>query len=223
VSGWKEAEYLEACEDNIFYNSIKATLQTGDFTEEELDDPTTRGEVVAAKYHLAGGCARWMFQFSSEQLLSPAGAIQSIENHVDRVSYHQIIDGFSGDRSSTEVNHLLSRIDSRAVIVSQYVANHLVLRFGEALLRHALILMGNSNPAMDGVLMVMDFILRLGRSTFKQKVSDSPHLTLRSSQWPRRTGLSRRSSTMAALIACSTAWASSSSCRSRALQLIRLI
>ena len=171
VSGWKEAEYLEACKDDIFFNSIKATLQTGDFTEEELNDPTTRSEVVAAKYHLAGGCARWMFQYSVEQLLSPAGVIQSIDNHVDRVSYHQVIAGFIGDRSITEVNHLLSRIDNRAVIVSQYVANQLVLRFGEALLRQALLLLGDSNPAMDGVLMEMDFILRLGRSTSEQKVS----------------------------------------------------
>lgn len=171
ASGWKESEYLEACTDQDFYNSVKASLQTGDFTEEELNCPAMREEVVAAKYHLAGGCARWMLQYSAEQLLSPAGTIQSIENHVDRVSYHQVIEGFNGDRSITEVNHLLSRIDSRAVIVSQYVANKLVLRFGEALLRQALLLLGNSNPAMDGVLMEMDFILRLGKSTSKQKVS----------------------------------------------------
>lgn len=171
VDGWKEAEYREACKDEVFYNLTKATLQTGDFSEEELDDPDMRDEVVAAKYHLAGGCARWMFQYSVEQLLSPAGDIQSIDNHLDRVSCNQIIAGFVGDRGITEVNHLLSRIDGRAVIVSQYVANQLVIRHGEALLRQALVLLGNSNPAMDGVLMEMDFILRLGRSTSEKKMS----------------------------------------------------
>ena len=171
VNGWKEAEYRDACKDNDFFNSVKATLQTGDFSEEDMNDPNMRDEMVAAKYHLAGGCARWMFQYSAEQLLSPAGDIQSIDNHLDRVSYNEIVSGFTGDRGITEVNHLLSRIDGRAVIVSQYVANQLVFRHGEALLRQALVLLGDSNPAMDGVLMEMDFILRLGRSTSEKKVS----------------------------------------------------
>jgi hypothetical protein len=170
VNGWKEAEYSEACEDQDFFNFVKATLQTDGFSEEELDNPDMRDDVVAAKYHLAGGCARWMFQYSAEQLLSPAGNIESIDNHLDRVSYNQILKGFGGDRSVSEVNHLLSRIDDRAVIVSQYVANQLVFRHGEALLRQALLLLGDSNPAMD-VLMEMDFIMRLGRSTSEKKMT----------------------------------------------------
>ena len=169
VNGWKEAEYLEACSDDDFYNLIKANMQTGDFSQDELDDRTMRGEVAAAKYHLAGSCARWMFQFPAEQLLSQDGA-GSIETHIARSSKEQVDSGFRGDRSVTEVNHLLSRIDGKVVIVSQYVANLLVWRHGEALLKQALLLLGDSNPAMDGVLMEMDFMLRLGRSTPEQKV-----------------------------------------------------
>jgi len=170
VSGWKKTEYLEACRDDIFYTLIKAALQTGDFSEEELDDPTMRDEVVAAKYHVAGGCARWMFQFTAEELLSSAGAIHSIQNYVGRVFYNEIVSSFHGDRRIAEVNHLLSRIDNRTVIVSQYVANQLVLCYGEALFEQALLLLGDSNPAMDGVFMKLNFMCRLGRSTSEKKV-----------------------------------------------------
>ena len=170
VNGWKETEYIEACKDDLFYDSVKAALQTGDFTEEELNDAAARNEVVAAKYHLAGGCARWMFQYTADELLAPDGSIESIENYVNSTE-DEVITGFSGDRGSTKVNHLMSRIDGKAVIVSQYVANQLVIRHGESLLKKALALLGKSNPAMDGVLMEMDFMLRLGRSKIKRRVS----------------------------------------------------
>lgn len=90
VNGWKETEYCEACEDNDFYDSVMETLKMEDFSEEELNDLDMKGEVVASKYHIAGGCARWMFQYSSEELLSPAGAMESIDNHLDRVSLTDI-------------------------------------------------------------------------------------------------------------------------------------
>lgn len=168
VNGWTKAEYMEACKDDDFYSSVKTALQTGDFTDDELDNPALRDEVVTAKYHIAGGSARWMFQFSADQLLAPAGSMESIHSHLDRVSQNQIVSGFIGDRSVTEVNHLLSRIDGRPTIVSQYVANQLVDRFGTALLKQALLLASDANPSMDGILLEMDFMLRLGKSTHQK-------------------------------------------------------
>eukprot|EP01033_Poteriospumella_lacustris_P013706 gene13705-9817_t len=166
MNGWKKEEYLEACKDAAFYELVKAALQTGDFTDDELNNPAMRDEVVAAKHHLAGGSARWMFQFSTDQLLSSDDGVGSINNLLARLTPVQMESGFYGDRSITEVNHMLTRIDGCPVIVSQYVANCLVTRFGEALMKAAQVLVrGSSNPAMDGILMGMEFVYRLGRST----------------------------------------------------------
>jgi hypothetical protein len=158
VNGWTEEEYHEACKDDAFYNLAKAALQTGDFTAAALDDPTMRAEVVSAKYHVAGGSARWMFQCSTDQLLSPAGEGESIVNHLNRVPEHH------GARSVNNMSPVLTRIDHRAVFVSQYVANQLGFRFGEDLLKQAQMLFGDVHPVMDDILMEMDFVMRLGRS-----------------------------------------------------------
>jgi hypothetical protein len=155
-------EYLEACADDAFFALVKANLQTGDFSEEELDDPNTREDVVTAKYHIAGASARWMFQFSTDELLAKT-SIASIAIQLDRVSFDQIVHGFRTS-ATNDGNTLMSRINDDPVIVSQYVANQLAFKYGEAFIRQALLLMGNT-PAIDSILMEMDFMARLGRST----------------------------------------------------------
>ncbi len=169
ANGWTLSEYLDACTNNEFYESVKSNLRTDEFTEEDmndLNDTDMRTDIVTAKHHIAGGSARWMFQFSADDLLDPAGVdANCIEHHLARASLEQIIAGFRQDRSITEVNHMMTRIDGKPTIVSQYMANCMTQKHGEALVRSARHLLGDSNPAMDGILMEMEFILRLGRST----------------------------------------------------------
>ena len=164
VNGWTEAEFIDACKNDAFYNSVKHNLQTDGFSSEDMDNPALRDDIILAKHHIAGASARWMFDVSTDNLLASSSTAGSVEYHMSRAKYDHIVDGFTGDRSLTEVNHLLSRIDEKPVIVSRYVATRLVEAHGEKLLQSALLLFGDSNPAMDGVLLEMDFILRLGRS-----------------------------------------------------------
>lgn len=81
--------------------------------------------------------------------------------------------GLRGDRREAEVNQTLTRIDGCPAIVSQFVANRLVERFGEALLTAARAMgrgtfAAHSHPTMDDVLAGMEFVHRSGRSAHGQ-------------------------------------------------------
>ena len=136
---------------------------------------------MAAKYHLAGRSARWMFQYSADQLLSLDRSFAGkIDKHLRSANRDEVRNGFFGnDCGNTAVNHLLSHVDNNVVIVSQYVANQLVARHGEGLLKSALALV-DKNPVMDGMLMETDFLLRLGKSNPEKK--ECIELTLSSNQ-----------------------------------------
>lgn len=73
-----------------------------------------RCDVLTAKYYLAGGSARWMFDVSSSQLLSVCvvkpPALGTIS--VTSFGYHLCVG---------EGSHFLSRMNGKAVIVSQYI------------------------------------------------------------------------------------------------------
>lgn len=166
ANGWKLSEYLAACANDEFYETVKSNLKTDAFTDEDLNDRSLRTDIVTAKHHIAGGSARWMFDVSADTLLGPdCGETSSIEFHINRTSCENIIAGFRHDRSKTEVNHMMTRIDGKAAIVSQYMAIRMAQGHGEALVRSARQLLSASNPAMDGILMEMEFILKLGRSS----------------------------------------------------------
>ena len=165
VNGWELKEYLDACKNDDFYNLVKANLQTDGYTEEDLDNPELRSEIVEAKHYLAGGSARWMFEYSAAELLEPIGTSpRSIVHHVRQASRAEVEKGFGGDRSVSAVNHLLSRFGAASQIVSKYVAALLLKQHGTDLLRAALLVLGH-HPAVDGVMMELDFYGRLGLGT----------------------------------------------------------
>lgn len=172
MNGWTLEEYQAACRNNAFYDSVKENLSTDSLDPvadlENMSDEDKRNEIIAKKFYVAGSSARWMFELSTEILLHEQPFGDSIQSHLVHATIEQLKSGcINDDCSNTSVNHLLTRIKGRATIVSQYVANALVARHGEQLLKFARKLNGTNgenNPSLDGILMEMEFIFQLGKS-----------------------------------------------------------
>ena len=68
ANGWTQYEYVAACRHDQFYATVKHALRTAEFDEQALDDPALREDIVCAKFHIAGRCARWMFRMDAATL-----------------------------------------------------------------------------------------------------------------------------------------------------------
>jgi hypothetical protein len=96
VASWTLEQYHLACENDGFYNSIKANLMTPN-----LDEKADKTEHLLSKYDLAGGCARWMFEFNYGKWLA------DFNTHFEKVTdYQQLYRESSGDQNVDAVNHL---------------------------------------------------------------------------------------------------------------------
>lgn len=118
-NGWTLEEYKLACNDQNFMKFVSEKF----FQQETLKEENNLEEILEEKFFFAGHSARYMFNFTIEQTLSD---IHSNLNRIDSVD--QLFKGLLGDASQTAVNHLFSKIDSKPVLVSQYVARELAKR-----------------------------------------------------------------------------------------------
>lgn len=130
LNGWKLSEYLEACKDDTFYEVAKDNLRTEGFSEEDMNDPSKREQIVTAKHHIAGACAHWMFDLSADQLLSREDdvGIDSQLSQMDHAELMGVREYFCDIFPS--LIHVISRIDNLNVIVSQHAANKLRKIYG---------------------------------------------------------------------------------------------
>jgi hypothetical protein len=92
VGSWTLEQYERACDDQKFYDSVKENLRCPGFDQKEL---------LVSKYDLAGGCARWMFEFNHAKWLA------DFTMHLNKVNdYNLIFDEVGGDEAQIAVNHL---------------------------------------------------------------------------------------------------------------------
>ena len=63
VGSWTLEQYQEACADDVFFESVKDKLHCPGVESEAADE---RSALILSKYELAGGCARWMFDFTHD-------------------------------------------------------------------------------------------------------------------------------------------------------------
>jgi hypothetical protein len=163
VAGWTLREYQAACTNTAFYNSDKQNLHTDGFTAEDLDDPLQRSDIVAAKFHLSGANARWMFGCSTGDLLCDGASNSAISLHIADANMCSVRAGMQGNWCDADINHLFSCTANREVtFVSHYVANGLAIELGGELVSAARALLGH-NHAVDAVIAKIDFLSRLGR------------------------------------------------------------
>jgi hypothetical protein len=97
VGSWTFEQYEQACNEKIFYDTIKENLRCPGFAD--VDD--VQKELLLSKYSFAGGCARWMFEFSFMEWKDDFNA------HLNTVDdYKLLLKGGGGDANEIAVNHL---------------------------------------------------------------------------------------------------------------------
>jgi hypothetical protein len=96
VSSWTCDQYRNACANDEFFEKVARNLQCPD-----LETVADREQLLLAKYYFAGGCARWMFEFSYSEWRSDFnGHLQKVQNYIPLFG-----DG-GGDQTAVAVNHL---------------------------------------------------------------------------------------------------------------------
>jgi hypothetical protein len=98
VSSWSLKQYQDACSDDELYAQVESKLvleEGGGVTG--LD----KEELILCKYRFAGGCARWMFEFSYDKWLT------DFSGHLAKIgSYKNIFTEGGGDEAVMAANHL---------------------------------------------------------------------------------------------------------------------
>jgi hypothetical protein len=148
VNSWKIEEYYTAIKHNPFFESVKEVLDASTLE-------TTPNELIVSKYHFAGGSARYMFDFKTNEVVDKLD--QSVRSVQDVLPY---IQGTIGDQSNFVVNRLFNIFVENSKwkqsIVSEYAANQLAMKVGPILVANLVkALKKSSNPAMDGWFLEM--------------------------------------------------------------------
>ena len=123
------SKYMVYCwEKDEFIGALKA--QNGALLQWITENtqnvlPTTRGtveEIVNFKYFYAGRSARWMFQYSIDQVKVVIG------DHIDRCpNFEALAAGMSGTQSTEAINHLISNLPNKTVdLISLYATQQLL-------------------------------------------------------------------------------------------------
>jgi hypothetical protein len=154
MPSWTFQEYQEAYANEDFKKSISEDIfPDGDNDEEKLED----------KYFVAGGSARWMFQFTVSD------AIDDIERQISRVGTDAqlLLKGLEGERSNTSISHLFCSLDKKPFIISEFATRALAEKCESSFLTNARNSALALNPSFDGWILEAEFIYRLRAAEVK--------------------------------------------------------
>ena len=170
VYSWTKSECIEAAKIDAFFDLVQNNLD-GHLTKDpyrtvsEIAVPT-RDEIIESKFFFAGGCARYMFDYRTNQVISEI--LEHTENCEDFFPY---LSGTHGHSAEGAVNHLLSsypnpvfpETSSRiSVPVSEFAATLIADKMGPALiLKLRSSLKTEKLPSMDGQLFEMFVFAKL--------------------------------------------------------------
>eukprot|EP01097_Dermamoeba_algensis_P012164 TRINITY_DN99_c0_g1_i11.p1 TRINITY_DN99_c0_g1~~TRINITY_DN99_c0_g1_i11.p1 ORF type:complete len:429 (-),score=82.89 TRINITY_DN99_c0_g1_i11:547-1707(-) len=159
VSSWTLQEYVEACGDEHIWNEVLPILKAG-FDNTNL----TNDEVIRRKYFLAGGSARWMFEFPKKEVED------QITTAVRQVTdFTKIFNGLQGDLSPFTVNQLISVFNTHSGPTSGIVSQAVCQRISRLCDQRFITMASNqqlmkSNPAWDGWIFQIDVFSALQRA-----------------------------------------------------------
>jgi hypothetical protein len=149
MPSWSRKQYVTACANDQFYESVKAFL----------GDEDTKEERLANKFFVAGASARWMFAVTRDKLVE-----EEIPTYIEELDNMQaLISGMNGKRSATAVNHLcMVNKDRKGFIVSEFamrlIAEKCELSFVSQATNFA---KKFKNKSFDGWVFELDFLLQL--------------------------------------------------------------
>ena len=151
MTSWTKQQYTEACQDAVFFESIKSNLVN------DSSDNLTKEELINSKFTLAGFCARWFFGMNVKN------ATSDIDNQIKKVGNAKVsLLNLMGSKSPFSVNHLLAQFEDCDCIVSAYVTRRLTLacEFSiiDAFLSHDIV---RKNPAFLGWVVELNFLMYL--------------------------------------------------------------
>jgi len=155
MPSWTLEEYLEALKDDNFFNSVNNSFSPADSREEMIYD----------KYFIAGGSARWMFSFTTDQ------AIADIDKNIKKVSNIQDLSaGFLGNRSLLAVNHLVMQLRLGNFFMSEFIARQVAEICEISFIQQAAnCALAKTIPTFDGWVFEADFLLQIRLSETNQK------------------------------------------------------
>ncbi|KAI8891531.1 hypothetical protein BC833DRAFT_613727, partial [Globomyces pollinis-pini] len=162
VYSWKFEEYNAAVDEVEFFNSVSHQLHSSNAfeTNAEENPSPSRYDLILSKFYFAGGCSRFMFQYTTDEVISV------LEESVDSI---RDVEGYckatTGDRSNGVINRLFglhligkSRKKSKSFIISQFACYCLAVKLGPDLINHlSKVIEHDSNPVMKGWLFEMWF------------------------------------------------------------------
>jgi hypothetical protein len=173
VPSWTIEEYLLAIQDDTFYKSVKQKLDAEKVSLPELlevheepikDNVDSNVQSVIFKYYYAGGSCRFMFQYSTEEV------IEKLKNAIDSVDNKQELIKFtSGKYHSNQINRLYGMTSSgNRFAVSSYTT-HLFANESseETIVELAMHLNSHDNPSIDGFLFEWLFFASVRKKMIK--------------------------------------------------------
>ena len=196
VYSWIPDEFLEAIEDDDFFNSVKENLDAGILQESVYEQSegeeskveqsdADRKDLVLAKYHFAGGSSRLMFSYTTEE------AIKYLKEGVDSVKdISSYLDGYVGPTSEGVVNRLLGLLShdkksTTTFITSEFVVLLCAEHMGpEKVIMYAQHLSQLGNPALMGWVFEMLFFSILRDRVEGVKMFDRNN---KKHKWPKAT------------------------------------
>jgi hypothetical protein len=116
---------------------------------------------VEEKFFVAGGCARWMFLYTTDQ------AIEDIKLNISKVTDMTLLSqGLQGTRSETSISHLFCVFENQeSFLVSEYVTRVIseICQFS-FLIEARNSPLAKSNPTFDGWVFEAEFLYEVRRS-----------------------------------------------------------
>ena len=119
VPSWTFEQYVKACENMCFFQKVEKNLRCP--SRNSIAD---KDELLLSKYEFAGGCARWMFDFTFDEWKTDFG------EHIEKVVEYKIVfTEAGGDATQDAVNHLrgltMKGMEKRYFFISQHALKEL--------------------------------------------------------------------------------------------------
>jgi hypothetical protein len=163
MPSWSLEEYTSAYSHVMMKHSITTEIlpenEVQDEDEKVKDEKDKDKEKLQDKFFVAGGSARWMFQFTVNEVIA------DIEMHVSRIGSDLtlLMNGLLGERSNTSISHLFCVFNTKeAFIVSEFATRSIAEKCEAAFLIQARnSSLAISNPTFDGWIFEAEFIYKL--------------------------------------------------------------
>ena len=119
VPSWTFEQYVKACENLCFFQKVEKNLCCP--SPNSIED---KYELLLSKYEFAGGCVRWMFDFTFDEWK------MDFDEHFEKVQEYKIVfTEAGGDATQDAVNHLrgltIEGMEKKYFFISQHALKEL--------------------------------------------------------------------------------------------------